>query len=143
YINNTPIDKTVKKEKDIFEFMKAERTSAAKYDIYLHKRNATENEKPIKLQKTNRWVVTKGCKDEGYIIKYSKLRKDKSDNRSSVNMQKNRYLTLVNNVSLYPDINSLHIDYDFYISECVKIIKELKFRNATTHNVTLKQGFLF
>jgi hypothetical protein len=143
YVKNIPIDVTIKSETDIFEFMKAERTSTAKYNIYLHPKMSKEDDKPIKLQKTNRWIVTNGFPQEGRIMKYSKVRTDVHGRPHGTNMQKGRMLTLVNDATPYTDVTKLHIDYEFYIAECFKVIKDLKIRNATTHNISLKQGSLF
>lgn len=143
YVRNVPIDVTIKSETDVFEFMKAERTSTAKYNIYLHPKLAKEDDKPVKLQKTNRWIVTNGFSEEGRIMKYSKVRVDANNRPHGTNMQKGRMLTLVNDASRYTDITKLNIDYEFYISECYKIIKDLKIRNVESHNISLKQGSLF
>lgn len=143
YVKNIPIDVTIKSETDVFEFMKAERTSTAKYNIYLHPKSAKEDDKPIKLQKTNRWIVTNGFKEEGRIMKYSKTRIDASGRPAGTNMQKGRMLTLVNDASKYTKVTDLYIDYDFYISECYKVIKDLKFRNNSNHHIPLKQGSIF
>lgn len=143
YTKGIPVERTIKSETDIYQFMKAERTSEAKYHIYMWPKNIKEGEKPIKLQKSNRWIVTEGFKQEGRIIKYSKKATDIHDRPKATNMQKGRYLTLVNDARSYTSVTSVKLDYEFYISECFKIIKQIKFRNVETHNNVLKQGSLF
>lgn len=143
YGENIPVDRTIKSETDIYEFIKAERTSEVKYTTYMWPRHMNENDKPSKLQKTNRWIVTNGFKDEGRIIKYSKKRLDKFDRPAATNMQKGYWLTLVNDTAPYMDVTKLNIDYDFYIGECIKIIKSMRFKNVDTHNAIFKQGTLF
>lgn len=142
YENGISVEHTIKSEKDVFQFMKAERTSQAGYHIYMWPRSMKEGDKPIKLQKSNRWIVTNGFSEEGRIIKYSKKRKDKLGRAAATNMQKGYWLTLVNDVRPYMDVTKLHLDYDFYIMECIKVIKEIRYINVESHNNIYVQGTL-
>lgn len=140
YINNTPIEKFIKSEKDPYVFQKAERTSTKKFDVYIWPRNT---QKPYKLQKSNRWIVTNGNPDEGRVIKYSKTAINKKTNKpKQTNMQKDRWLTVVNNMEGYTNISKLNVDYDFYIAECYKIIRSIKKFDPAVQK-RFSQGALF
>jgi hypothetical protein len=143
YEKGVPVDKTIKSCTDVFDFMKAERTSESKFHIYIWPRHMADDDKPTKLQKSNRWIVTDGCKDEGRIIKYSRKAVDAQGQPEATNMQKGYWLTVVNDVRPYMDVTKLHLNYDFYITECMKIIKSIKFKGLDTHNHNFKQGHLF
>lgn len=139
YINNTPVDKFIKSQTDVYDFLKAERTSEKKYDIYFWPR---KEGKPVKLQKSNRWIVTKGHPNEGIMVKYSKNRLNKQNKPAQTKMQKDRYMVVANNMAGYQDITKVHVDYEFYINECIKIIKLIKIFDGTNH-FRMTQGALF
>jgi hypothetical protein len=131
YINSTPVDKFIKSVSDPYAFIKAERTSQKKFMVYMH----SKNDGPVlKLQKSNRWIITNGNPEEGSIIKYSKIVVDPKTNKpKATKMQKGRMMTLVNNMEGYTDISKLKIDYDFYILECWKVIKSIKVFKPQEH----------
>lgn len=140
YVNNTPVEKYIKSQKDLFEFQKAERTSDKKFDVYIWPRNG---DKAKKLQKSNRWIVTAGNANEGRIIKYSKISINPKTNKpKQTNMQKDRWLTVVNDMNSITDISKVKIDYDFYITECYKIIRSIKIFNPQVQK-RLIQSTLF
>jgi len=58
YIENIPVEKTIKEEKDIFMFMASQKVDTNKFNAEFH--YFENNQINIrKLQKINRWIVTK------------------------------------------------------------------------------------
>lgn len=109
YDKGIPVGDTILKEQSIYEFMRSERTSQAKFEVLL--RSRTEQT----LQKTNRWVVTRGHALEGQIVKVSRATGQVKE------MQKGRLVTLLNDVPEGLSVKDYALDYDFYIQEAQRL----------------------
>jgi hypothetical protein len=122
YVYNIPVDETILKCKDIYMFMKSQRTDIKTFDVILKDRAS----KVHLLQKTNRWVVTKNNPLEGKI--YARAKED----NALVELQRGYYVTIVNHVDAL-EFEKYHIDYDFYINQCLGIINTIKSKHVESH----------
>jgi hypothetical protein len=136
FMNGTNPEYYIKGQKDIYEFMRAERTSEDKYDLYFYRKDSPDAK--IKLQKTNRWMVTDGNPDEGRLMKWSKKRlKDE-------NLQKGYMVTLTNDMEEKPaDIITFKINYTFYIKQTWDIIRQIRKTNKENHHAKYLQPKMF
>ncbi len=109
--------------------------------------NTIMEHKPVRLQKTNRFIVTRGNANEGILLKESiphehikttkkgklvvnkevvfEARLDAFGNPQRTELQKDKFVTLVNDIKGHT-IENMHIDYNFYINECLLIIRDIK-----------------
>lgn len=109
YVNNVPIEETIKKHNDIFDFCLRLKTNSKStpYFKYLDENGNIVNKK---LDRTTRYYISKGG---GTIVK------EFDENRvSGVNVGYN--ITLFNKYINKP-IKDYNINYNFYISEANKI----------------------
>jgi hypothetical protein len=116
----TPVEQTIHSCTSIYDFMKAENTSTETYDVLLF--HSDFNMPDSRLQKNNRWIVTKGNPYEGRMMKIDKSNGDK------IEMQKGYLVTEVNN---------------FYIDQAKLLIDLTKPLNKETHIPPIRQGELF
>ena len=125
FAKGVDIKDTLMKSKDPYMFMKSERTSDKKFDVKLVTPIGMLNEE-TKLQKNNRWIVTKGNPKEGRLVKQSLI----TDNIT--NMQLDRKVTIVNDM-VVKDIADLSIDYDFYWQKAMELVNTTKKKSPDTH----------
>lgn len=124
YIHGINVETYIKSQNDIFEFMAAERTSTERYDIRFH---TPDDPIGVKLQKSNRWIVTDGNPNEGRIIKYGKkINKWGDEVIARIDMQKGFKLTVLNNMKGHTDITREHINYTFYMRQCLRVIRSIQ-----------------
>jgi hypothetical protein len=132
----TPVADTIFACSDIYDFMRAERTSIKKFKVVLFERNKPINSDHIILQKNNRWVVTNNNPKEGKLVKID------LETGEQTEMQKGHMVTVLNDVPTDIDIKHFNIDYDFYIYEAMSMIN-LKPSQKETHVVKeYQQGTL-
>jgi hypothetical protein len=131
YSKNVNPEVFIKQQTDIYDFMRAERTSPKSYTVTFEGRDG----KAVVLQKNNRWIVTKGNEAEGYLRKTSirEIIKGKPNKRlgKTSEMQKDRLVTVLNDMTKpHANISMYKLDYDFYLTEIYKVIKTIKVRNG-------------
>lgn len=127
--------KGVKKGCPVYDFMCSQGTDPKKFNLVLYPFNGVRE--PDVLQKTNRWIVTKGNPMEGRLIRVDKITAEKTE------MQKGCFVTIVNNVDESTPIENYNIDYDYYINEAMKLIQVTKESNKETHVPEMFQPELF
>jgi hypothetical protein len=136
FMNDTNPEYYIKGQTDVYEFMRAERTSEEKYELYFMRKDDPDNR--IRLQKTNRWIVTKGHPDEGKLMKWSKKR------NKDENLQKGYMVTLTNDMEEKPaDILTFKIDYDFYIKQTWDTIRQIRKTKKDNHHAKYLQPKMF
>lgn len=112
--------------RDIFEFMKAERTQS-KFTVGLqHKPDAFDNWEVEVLQKSNRWVITKGNPHEGKLFKTTGDPAKGYYHAKAKLMHKEHFVTVCNDTRKIDNIESMNLDYDFYIGEVMTLINIIK-----------------
>lgn len=118
---NIPLEKTILESRNIYMFMKAERTSMDRFEVYLKPPVGPE----ILLQKNNRWIVTHGNPKEGIIYKIQIAGETIG---KKIEMQSEYKVTPMPNV---PDIpfEEFKINYDFYIKEAKTMTELTKLSN--------------
>lgn len=122
YVKGIPIKETIMNCKDIYMFMKSQRTDIYKFDVVLKDSHG----RPHILQKTNRWIVTSKNVNEGMIAT-----RDKSTGEFT-QMQKGYKVTILNDIENQP-IESYCLNYDFYINQCLIIINKIKNKFVESH----------
>lgn len=133
----TPVQETIMKSTDIYEFMKAEKTSVEKFDVDLYQLNDYEDFLVIDLQKNNRWIITNGNPMEGKIVKTS------IETNETQHMQKEWKVTVLNNVPTNATPQNMQINYSYYINEALNMIS-LKPSNVSAKVIEIyEQGKLF
>jgi hypothetical protein len=123
YTKQIPVEETIRACTDIYEFMKSQRTDIEISDVVIKRKDGSWE----KLQKTNRWVVTKNGNAEGRLYK-----RDKSDN-SLEELQKGYLVTIVNRVDSDLPFENYKINYDFYINGCLTIINTIRKNYTDSH----------
>lgn len=132
YINGKNPEYYIKHERDPYEFMRAVRTSMDKYSLSFFSLSDPDN--PVSQAKSNRWIVTRGNPAEGKLRKFSYQR------QSYEELQKGQMVTLTNDIDPKNfNINDVKVDYNFYIREAYKIIREIKKLKRKDHHPTAKQ----
>lgn len=126
YTKNISVEKTINECKDLYMFMKSQRTNIKDFNVILKDRQMNYTQ----LQKTNRWIVTYKNPKEGRLYTQSK-----SDN-SLGEMQKGYFVTIVNNINAV-DFESSFINYDFYINQCRGIINTIKRKHVESHTANI------
>jgi hypothetical protein len=124
-----PIEDTIYGEKNIFRFMKSERTDIKKFNVVLQKHSGVQL-----LQKHNRWVCTKGNPEEGKLYKVSKV--DPSDRTE---MEGSSLITCLNTVDPTKSIEDYHLNYEFYLRQATGMIHLTPQLNRDTH---IKEEYL-
>lgn len=127
YINNTPIEKTIKEEKDIYSFMASQKVDTNKFNPELHYVNNNVIVKK-ELQKINRWVITKTggkfLKVENENATKERIEKKKEKGKAltktdlnikSIGVETEYLMTICNKITKE---NNFDINYDFYIKIC-------------------------
>lgn len=133
YVNNIPIESTVKQEKDIYSFIASQKIDTSKFNAEFH---VFENNQIVKknLQKINRWVVTKSggkfFKVEKELAREERVEKKKLEKKivsaadmklKSIGIETKNVLTIVNKI----EKKNYDIDYNFYISLCKETIEQI------------------
>jgi hypothetical protein len=125
----------IKKEKAIYDFMKAERTNTKDFDVILYPKDQTKA--PEKLQKNIRWIVTKNNPLEGRLVKIKK------DTQERTEMQKGFFVTVTNDVDESLSIESYSLNYEFYINQAKAMINITKPIGKETHLAQTEQLSIF
>lgn len=110
YMNGTPIEKTIKEHKNIYDFCLRLKTNSASTGRFTHlegNRVVTDN-----LSRTTRYYIAKGLQS-GSI---SKLFND-----GRVSAVNKGFSGIIFNKFVEKPINEYNIDYNFYITEAYKI----------------------
>lgn len=120
FLNNVPVEKTVKECKDVFEFTKMA-NSVGKWWTETFELDEEGNEiNVIPQQKNNRYILTnKGVRFRKSIYKIDK--KTNEEKRTNIEYESDRLVTILNNYK-GQSVEELDINYDYYIGECYKII---------------------
>lgn len=116
FINNIPVEKTIKNHTDIYDFCLRLKTNSKSTPIFRH----IVNDKIVddKLDRTTRYYISKSSKNSGTLLK------DFGNNRmSGVNVG---YSVTLFNKYESKDMKDYNIDYNFYISEARKIINAVE-----------------
>lgn len=116
FINNIPVEKTIKNHTDIYDFCLRLKTNSKSTPIFRH----IVNDKIVddKLDRTTRYYISKSSKNSGTLLK------DFGNNRmSGVNVGYS--VTLFNKYEL-KNMEDYNIDYNFYIAEARKIINAVE-----------------
>lgn len=121
YRDDTPVMETIKSCKDIFMFLRSQKSDINKFDII-----ALKGKEQIVCQKTNRWAITKGNPDECIIYTKSK------ETGKKENLQKGYTVTIFNDVDPFIDITTVHLNYEYYEHACLKIINSIKTKNKSS-----------
>jgi hypothetical protein len=137
YDKGIPVEDTISFNQDIFMYMKAERMDESKFKAVIDRRDVpTET-----LQKSNRWVVTDGYKNEGKLYKQDKVTNAREE------LQKGYIVTILNELpedkDLVPTPNEVKINYSFYLTKVLEIKNLITPNTKATHIETLKQAVLF
>lgn len=109
FVENIPIEQTIKECKDIREFLMGQRVSKDFKIEYKDK----------KIQRINRFYAST---DGAYLYKY---KEDEKGNLKYTNMLTKSGVTILNELDDIP-IENRKINYRYYISEANKIVNELK-----------------
>ena len=131
YTKNIPIEKTIKEEKDIYMFMASQKVDTNKFNAEFHYfENNQVNIK--KLQKINRWVVTKNggkfLKVENEKSTKERIEKKKEEKKvlsnsdlktKIIGVETDRLLTIINKI----ENKEYDLDYSFYIKVCKDTIE--------------------
>lgn len=169
YLKGIPPKETIRGEKDLFMFIRAQRVNLNKFKVEFMPKDdddtfvltGNDYRKGTELQKTNRFIVTTGNPKEGRLIKTSiphehTVTKYNADLNVNVLEHKNSarldklgkpavtQLQKGRLVTLVNDIaghtiENMKINYDFYEKECIDIIKEIKLYNPKRHLPKLEQ----
>lgn len=123
YTKGVPVEDTIRPCTDIYEFMKSQRTDIETSNVIIKYKSG----KVEKLQKTNRWIVTKNSDIEGRLYKQSK------EDNSLEELQKGYLVTVVNRVDNDIPFENYKINYDFYINGCLSIINTIRKNYTDSH----------
>lgn len=115
YTKNIPIQTTIRENKDVFNFMSSQKVDTGKFDAEIKYYQDGEI-KIDKLQKINRWIVTKTG---------SKLNKFKRENGKNIMVEKDSFVTILNKVE-NNDAHSYNINYSFYQKLCNDVISTIE-----------------
>lgn len=120
FLNDVPVEKTVRECKDVFEFTKMA-NSVGKWWTETFEVDEEGNEiNVIPQQKNNRYILTnKGVRFRKSIYKIDK--KTNEEKRTNIEYESDRFVTILNNYK-GQTVEELDINYDYYIEECYKII---------------------
>jgi len=130
FINNIPIETTLRNHKDIYDFCMSIKTGSD-YTNELHSIEGS-NLKITKLQKNIRYYVsTRG----------GTLFKRKKDNNSLSNLVKDYSVTIFNDFIPKDDISEYNINYNYYKMKCMNIID--KTLGNLTKDIIKMGGSLF
>jgi len=113
FIEQIPISETIKNNKDIYNFCTSQK-AGSEFEIEYHYIKNDDNNIPTKfiekMQKTNRYYIsTKG----GALLK--------KKNNKYTSMAAGLTIEIFNNY-IEKDMKDYNIDYNYYISECNKVI---------------------
>ena len=114
FIDNIPVEKTIKEHTDIYDFCLMTRCPK-KFDLYYYHLAGNQIVKD-KLSKTTRYFASKSG---GTLFKLN------NESGSSTGILVGQYVTLFNRYYELP-IDQYNIDYNFYINECKKIIEKIE-----------------
>ena len=117
FVENIPVEKTIKEHTDIYDFCLMTRCSK-KFDLYYYYIKNGQICKD-KLSKTTRYYASnKG----GTLFKLN------NETNSETGILVGQYVTLFNKYYKLP-FEQYNIDYDFYINECNKIIDKIEIKS--------------
>lgn len=118
FLENIPVEKTVRECNDIFEFCKTGNT-VGKWWAETFEKDKDGNEiNLVKQQKNNRYYLS----DSGvYFRKCTYKEKDGVDHLTSTEYESNKKIVIFNKYE-EKSIEDYLIDYQYYIDECYKII---------------------
>ncbi len=158
FINNIPVEQTIKSHTSIYDFMRAEKSSA-KFKMIHQSIEQLGTKDYTKLQKNNRWIVTKNNPLQGKLFKIELNIPDDEEDGSDqliiaqetlfdVDIDENAIIgrkeleagfltTIVNNVDESIDISNYKLNYSYYIDKANDIIRKIE------HTHTIKQEKLF
>ena len=132
FYEGIPVEDTIKKHLDIYDFCGRQKFNKDSDGIVNYVRNFNIEIK--KQQKTTRYYISNkgGC----FIKKYKKTKVDKNGNITQSQEFINKgYLVTIFNKYIEKPFEKYDINYDFYIKECHKEIKQLE--NKTKQLVLL------
>lgn len=115
FINNIPVEKTIKSSKNILDFCISQK-AGRKFQMEFHENDGT---KITKLQKNNRFYVTDESSG-GLIVKRNK----DTDSINAVMATEN--VVVLNDYDSSIPISNYEIKYEFYIEECYKYIRDIE-----------------
>lgn len=120
FLNDVPVEKTVKECKDVFEFTKMA-NSVGKWWTETFEVDEEGNEfNVVTQQKNNRYILTnKGVRFRKSIYKTDK--ESGEEKRTNIEYESDKLVTILNKYD-GQSVEELDIDYDYYINECYKII---------------------
>jgi len=119
YVNNIPIEETIRESKDITRFFRTKNT-ARKYTNIIEVLKDNELVKTTYQKNLRFYVSTKG----GTLLKYSDPAKG-GDGTTS-NQMKGKLVTIMNKIERYEDMSDYHINYPYYISQARKVIHDIE-----------------
>lgn len=124
YVNDIPIDQTIRNHNDIFDFCKAVKSKKSPkkgQSFYMSKWfDKTSNTiKNRKLQKINRYYITQSKTGENLI----KTWEDGSEAWVEAGGWKSRIFNQYYELDIFKDYE---VDYKYYINECNKIIEKIE-----------------
>lgn len=109
FIDNTPVEETIRNHDDIYDFMMTQRCGK-KFQQYFETTSGRE-----KIQRTNRFIAsTKG----GVLYKESLTGK-------RISLLSGRYVTILNDVES-PHPRDYPVDFGFYIKKCTEILDKIE-----------------
>lgn len=128
FLNNIPVSKFIREHTNIKDFLMSEKTGKQWYVEYKGKEQ----------QRTNRFYAsTNGDR----LFKYQIASTDTFDETTNEDVKKGEKFRITNMLTASPvtllnkfdnkPIEERHINYNYYIQECIKIIDELKPRQLT------------
>lgn len=127
FINNIPVENTIKNHKDIFDFCCRQKTNS---DCYSETRGISYDENSVayllknKQQKTTRYYISTNG------LSFYRVYHSGKQAGTEEAIEKNRLVTIFNNYE-EKDIKQYNIDYDYYIKECYKIINVVDNKQLT------------
>jgi len=124
YEHGLPVEQTVRNCKDIYDFIASQKVNIHKFELQLVRSNSIDV-----LQKTNRWVVTRGNQYEGKLRKYNFVK------NTTTAVDRSNMITIVNLIEPWMNPETLKINHDFYITECYKTIRNILPEDSRKHAV--------
>jgi len=132
FLENVPVEKTIKECRDIFEFCKTGNTIGKWWAETFDKNAKGEEINIVKQQKNNRYFLSK---DGVYFRKCSIKEKDGVEYTAQTEYESNRRIKILNKY-VEQSFDEYNVDYDYYIEECYKIIHTI---DGTTERLELER----
>jgi len=136
FVNNIPVETTIKNENDVYLFMCSQKIDTNKFnpEIQYFSDNQIVTEQ---IQKINRWIITKTgakfAKVEKVESKINRLQKkelnnkritDKDSATKKIGIEKDYLITVLNKVE-NTNAKDYNINYSFYINLCNEVIDDI------------------